>query len=108
MAIVLATGNWQLATMHPWKPGYRTTEHWLAWGVLLLGAIALLRGAGALERASGTLASAIASAGYSIARAQVKGSRAKASRHRRSVPAPPPCPPLADQLTDLFRGRPGR
>jgi hypothetical protein len=56
------------------KPGYQTTEHAVAWAVVVLGAIAMWKATDPAERVSGLLSPALASAAYSLSRGRAKSS----------------------------------
>ncbi len=56
------------------KPGYQTTEHAIAWAVVVLGAIAMWKATDPAERVSGLLSPAVASAAYSLSRGRAKAS----------------------------------
>jgi hypothetical protein len=75
------------------KPGYQTTEHAVAWAVVLLGAIAVWRSTDPAERVTGLLSPAVASAAYSLSRGKAKSS------------GPLDGDRLAATLAELFRDR---
>lgn len=64
------------------KPGYKTTEFWLAAGATICGilyasGVISPEGSGAVEKAVAFIAAALASLGYSQARGATKGSAPK-------------------------------
>jgi hypothetical protein len=75
------------------KPGYQTTEHAVAWAVVILGAIAVWRSTDPAERVTGLLSPAVASAAYSLSRGKAKSS------------GPLDGDRLVATLAEVFRGR---
>jgi hypothetical protein len=93
------------------KPGYQTSEHALAWAVLVLGLVAVIRGSGAMEHLVAVVGPAVASAAYSQSRGRAKAAApfvlATTGARTQGAPAPGALTPgaLAQQLGALFRGR---
>jgi sugar (pentulose or hexulose) kinase len=54
------------------KPGYKTTEFWLALAAQLVGALMVMFDDGAAGKALGAVAAALSSMGYSYSRGKAK------------------------------------
>lgn len=79
------------------KPGYKTTEFWLALVAQVLGALlgaGVFEGAGPVGQAAGIASAVLASLGYSAGRAWTKNAEAKwgAVSEAAKAPANPPKP----------------
>jgi hypothetical protein len=83
------------------KPGYRTTEHALAWAVVVLGVVAVFRCRGAVEQWVAMVGPAVASAAYSQSRGRAKAAGPFVVASGGGIGAAS----LAEQLGELFRGR---
>lgn len=59
------------------KPGIRTTEFWLALGVVILGAVASVYTESEWGRIAGTVAAALVAAGYGFSRMVTKAAEAR-------------------------------
>lgn len=55
------------------KPGIKTTEFWMALGVVLCGALAATFASAQWAQVAGMTAAPLTSAGYGFARSQAKG-----------------------------------
>ena len=55
-------------------PGWRASEHWLVWGLMVLAAWLAWRGRSGIESLAGLAAPALASAAYTVARTFLKRS----------------------------------
>ena len=67
------------------KPGIKTTEFWLALGVVVLGAIASVYTDSDWAKVAGTAASALAAAGYGFARTAAKAADTAAKAASREM-----------------------
>lgn len=71
------------------KPGYKTTEYWLAVAAALLGlflASGLFGDSSAIMQAAGALSAALASAGYSHSRGAAKADQLPSEAEERETP----------------------
>lgn len=70
------------------RPGFRTTEFWLALVVVLGGSFAAIYQDNQLAQVGGSVAAALAAMGYGFARANVKRANLEETSNERTTDAP--------------------
>lgn len=79
------------------KPGWQTSEFWLALAAMVVGSLlaaGVFPAAGAVAQVLGFVASVLATLGYTYSRAVVKSTDAKVEATKAMAAANPPSPPL--------------